>query len=112
LSRLPKIMGSLLSDQNDMLSGSRLPRSIAHRNGRDTPDYNSPGIGRGGRDGARSGSGEDRFAIFNCHAVEGNRNPQGPSQRQKLTHLIAAAHAFHESHFGARCLANTGSLNP
>jgi hypothetical protein len=33
--------------QDAMLSGSTLPRNIAHRDGRDTHDYNSAGIGRG-----------------------------------------------------------------
>ena len=87
--------------------------------------------------------GEDRFAIFNCHAVERNRSPQRSSQRQKLAHLVVAdpqlaarlqvqlgsladhiesieegrlpgrkgddatTHAFHESYFGPRCLANS-----
>ena len=68
---------------------STLPRNIAHRDGCDTPDYNSAGIGRWGRRAARSGGGENRFAIFNCHAIERNRSPQRSSQRQKLTHLVA-----------------------
>src|SRR3954469_4248252 len=103
--RLLKTIDSLLSDQEAMLSGSTLPRDIAHRDGCDTPDYNSAGIGRWGRRAARSGSGEDRFAIFNCHAVERNRSPQRSSQRQKLAHLVVA-----DPQLAARLQVQLGSL--